>query len=297
MRPEAFEWSRVIAAVPSDRIVSYRRRRAVPCPAGHVRPYLKACSVRAQLGRSDREIADGGRCPSWAGRLTTLMISVRVKRAVTSVRSGGWLKRPRRVESGSAAACAVRARSRCRCPRRDLPARSGIGRSGHRQRDRVPPVPVLCATAAPGGRHRRVRLRLRYCQRRQQDRWYIRSPRGGDQRRVSPARVHTMVRGAVRPVRGADGRPVVEQGPARGERSRVAAAAVRVPGFVAYGRRGCRPDLRHSRDRYSGEPGPRKPGTGSCGPYVCPGPATVWSPSQNPINDKRENRSGTFLQW
>jgi hypothetical protein len=67
MRPEAFEWSRVIAAVPSDHIVSYRRRRAVPCPAGHVRPYLKACSVRAQLGRSDREIADGGRCPSWAG--------------------------------------------------------------------------------------------------------------------------------------------------------------------------------------------------------------------------------------
>ena len=70
-----------------------------------------------------------------------------------------------------------------------------------------------------------------------------------------------MVRGAVWPVRGADRRPVVEQGPARGERSRVAAAAVRVPGFVAYGRRGCRPDLRHSRDRYSREPGPRKPGT------------------------------------
>ena len=138
---------------------------------------------------------------------------------------------------------------------------------------------------------------LRHCQRRQQDRWDIRSPRGGDQRRVSPARVHTMVGGAVRPVRGADGRPVVEQGPARGERGRVAAAAVRVPGFVAYGRRGCRPDLRHSRDRYSGEPGPRKPGTGSCGPYVCPGPATVWSPSQNPGNDKREHRSGTFLQW
>jgi hypothetical protein len=34
MRPEAFEWSRVIAAAPSGHIVSYRTRRAVPCPAG-----------------------------------------------------------------------------------------------------------------------------------------------------------------------------------------------------------------------------------------------------------------------
>lgn len=58
---------------------------------------VKARSVRTKLGRGDREIVDGARCPSRAGRLTTPMISVPVKPTVTSPRSGGWLKRPRRA--------------------------------------------------------------------------------------------------------------------------------------------------------------------------------------------------------
>ena len=60
---------------------------------------------------------------------------------------------------------------------------------------------------------------------------------GGDQRGFSPAWVHTVVCGAVRPVRGGDGRPVIEQGLAGSQRSRVAAAVVGTPGLVARGRR------------------------------------------------------------
>ena len=58
---------------------------------------LKARSVGAQLGRGDREIVGGARCPSRARRLMTPMISMPVKPTVTSLRSGGWLKRPRRA--------------------------------------------------------------------------------------------------------------------------------------------------------------------------------------------------------
>jgi hypothetical protein len=32
------EWSRLIAAAPCGHVAWYRTRRAVPCPAGHVRP-------------------------------------------------------------------------------------------------------------------------------------------------------------------------------------------------------------------------------------------------------------------
>ena len=51
----------------------------------------------------------------------------------------------------------------------------------------------------------------------------------GDQRGFSPAWVHTVVC-AVRPVRGGDGRPVIEQGLAGSQRSRVAGCRCRDPG-------------------------------------------------------------------
>ena len=56
------------------------------------------CELNSAV-RTGRRPRDSGwaRCPSRAGRATNPMISVPVKPTVTSLRSGGWLKRPRRA--------------------------------------------------------------------------------------------------------------------------------------------------------------------------------------------------------